>query len=203
MDPVEIVYDLMSVEDWEKLLPPIFFPDKGQEWPESTTAGLGVLPLVKEQQQPFSSSSSSPSPMTTQWHVEQHPNNSFHSILNDLPIIEEFHDDTVYHHSHHSHYSQSPTTSFDIAAAASLHMMPHDFNNLNHWPEQNYCGYTNTAGSDMMLPHDFNNSNQNYCGYASSDMMMPHHFNNPNQNCCGLGYISTVDSDMSDFGNIC
>ena len=135
MDPVEVVYDSMLVEDSEKLLSPIFFSDQSQEWSESTM--VGVLPLGKEhQQQPsWSSSSSSPSPMTM--HVEQHPNNPFHSIFNNLPIIEEFHDNTAYHHSPHSHYSQFFTTSLDIAA--SLQMMPHDFE-FNNWPGQNYCG---------------------------------------------------------------
>ena len=92
-DPVEVIYDSMSMmEDDDELLSPIF-PDKGQEWTEAIMAGLGVSELDDEQYQSLSSSSS---PMTT--HVEQHPVDS---------PIEGFHGDIYY------------STSLDVAASAA------------------------------------------------------------------------------------
>ena len=100
-DPVEVIYDSMSMmEDDDELLSPIF-PDKGQEWTEATMVGLGVSELDDEQYQPLSSSSS---PMTM--HVEQHPIDSFHQRLDNSPI-EGFHGDIYY------------STSLDVAAAAT------------------------------------------------------------------------------------
>jgi hypothetical protein len=143
-DPVEVVFDTMSVED--EFLSPVFPDTMGQEWTDIRMAATdGGFPLGEHQRQ----------------HPESSESSSLFHHTHYSSLIGGFHGNMYNQQSHHSPPTsaqfQVPTTSFDVAAAANLdmmYMMSLDASNQDY-----YSGYinTNTAGSDMSS-YGFGNS---------------------------------------------